>query len=95
VNYSPKNKEMYMLRGGYYTELKDYEKAVADFKKIMELDTMETGFNYDIALCYEAAGKEKEAIQHYERFLANPPEYETAEVLDNARGRLKALKEKN
>ena len=57
---------------GYaYEEMKDYEKALQAYQKILEMgESFETADAYlNMGRCYEKLGKNKEALENYQAFI--------------------------
>ena len=46
----PKNSEIYLYRGGLYTDLNNYDEAIFDFNKIKEINSIKIDGDYNIAL---------------------------------------------
>ena len=64
--------------GFNHFKLKEHEKAIACFKKVLQLDPGSAIDYANIASNYRDMGQKKEAIQYYEMALAMDPAIEFA-----------------
>ncbi len=71
----PKKSFAYSARGDMYSRKGETEKAAADYRKVLELDTVP---NSDSRAMYalQALGRESEAIEHMDKIIANNPDSE-------------------
>jgi tetratricopeptide (TPR) repeat protein len=85
----PENAEALTGRGLCYLDLESYAPAEASFSAALQIDPGEAEALLGLAETYRAQGKKSEAISHYERYLAQHPEGEEAEVARNALAELR------
>ncbi|MEC7786491.1 MAG: tetratricopeptide repeat protein [Nitrospinota bacterium] len=79
------SKEAMYYRGNFYLHgLSEPNKAINEFKKILELDPNFTLAHYDLAVAYRHIGKEEEAILQYEKTIELQPNF--PEALSNLGG---------
>ena len=64
---NPRNTNAYNNRGFVYTELKDYQKAVADFTRVLEIDSQNSLAYYNRAYVYERLGNKTQAIADFKQ----------------------------
>jgi tetratricopeptide (TPR) repeat protein len=76
-------------RGLCYFELENYAPAEASFVAALRLDPRQPDALLGLAETYRYQGKKREAISHYERYLARHPDGEDAEVARNALAELR------
>lgn len=78
----------YQNRALLYQTLGEYDKALADASKAIEMDPQRPGPWVNRAFMYERMGKIKEAISDYENTLKADPTYKRAKVkLDELRAK--------
>ncbi|HKM04844.1 MAG TPA: tetratricopeptide repeat protein [Lachnospiraceae bacterium] len=65
----PKEKDAYYLRGAVELESGDYEKAIADFDKAIELDRNNCSTYIDIYICLEQNGYEEKGKEYLETIM--------------------------
>lgn len=71
----PEAKEPYYNRGLCLYELKQYDKALADFDKALAIDTSLKDAKYMRALSLEGNGNVKEAVIEYEKLSEGDTKY--------------------
>lgn len=85
VAMNPRDAHVYINRGATYTAKRDYDHAVADFTKAIELNPQGPKVYhayYNRGAIYEALGRRVEAIWDYQRALAiNPNDQDSREAL--------------
>jgi tetratricopeptide (TPR) repeat protein len=85
----PENAEALTGRGLCYFDLEEYAPAEASFLAALRLAPGQPDALLGLAETYRYQGKKSEAISHYERYLAQHPEGEEAEVARNALAELR------
>ncbi len=70
----PKNVILRQLSGDIFINLKKFDKAAVEYKKIYEIDPALTKALYRLGRIYFQAGKVGIAKNYFERFLATAPE---------------------
>jgi ribosomal protein S12 methylthiotransferase accessory factor len=76
--YDNERTDIYNLMGFSHFKLKEHEKAIACFKKVLQLDPGSAIDYANIASNYRDMGQKAKAIQYYEMALAMDPEIEFA-----------------
>jgi len=69
------SKESMMLKGDILYYLKRYEEGAAVYKEILRENLDYVDGYYKIGLCYNALGKEREALDNYLIVIKNDPEH--------------------
>jgi predicted Zn finger-like uncharacterized protein len=85
----PENAEALAGRGLCYLDLESYAPAEASFLAALRIDPGEADALLGLAETYRYQGKKMEAVSHYERYLAEHPDGEEAEVARNALSELR------
>ncbi|KAF2070438.1 hypothetical protein CYY_008249 [Polysphondylium violaceum] len=65
----------YSLRGDIYEFQKEYEKAIQDYQKLLELVPNAIPCYSSLASCYSSLGQDDKAIKHFEHILYIDPDY--------------------
>jgi tetratricopeptide (TPR) repeat protein len=73
VDMAPDDAEAWHLKGKIAFLRKDYDAAIADFKRALERDPRHYDSLSDLGVAYEAAGSKKEALEAYRKALAVNP----------------------
>ena len=68
----------YTNRGAAYYEKAEFDRAIADFTKAIDLNPKSALAYCNLGWTYEAMGDEREAIVHYRRALELDPSLEAA-----------------
>ena len=76
--YDKERTDIYNLMGYCYFKLKEHEKAIESFKKVLELDPSSAIDYANIASNYRDMGRKETAIEYYEMALALDPGIEFA-----------------
>lgn len=66
IEKDPEYLGAYINRGAYKSSLKDYESAISDYKKVLELDPKNTLATYNIGNSYRQSGNLKRAKEFYD-----------------------------
>lgn len=72
----PNNIILRQLSGDIYIDTKKYDNALAEYKRILEIDPAMTKSLYRLGRISMRAGKKADAIKYFEGFLATTPEKE-------------------
>jgi tetratricopeptide (TPR) repeat protein len=75
-----KDSELYYYRGIDNMAMEDYEAAIDDFEKAMDLGKKDTDIYYDLGICRVSCGKLDEGIDNLKKVISNndKPELSTA-----------------
>jgi tetratricopeptide (TPR) repeat protein len=78
LQYFPDSKNIYLMLGADYTQMKNYDKAMASFNKALELtDSLDTQFRSQIVSSigdlYYAKGERDSAFEKYDEALELDP----------------------
>ncbi|MCL2799024.1 MAG: tetratricopeptide repeat protein [Endomicrobia bacterium] len=73
-----KNETDLMEMGKFYFLNNKYDEAVAEFKKVLELNTNNAEAYYNIGLINETSNNTDEAKKMYSKALSINPDYKTA-----------------
>ncbi|MDR1696264.1 MAG: tetratricopeptide repeat protein [Endomicrobium sp.] len=73
-----KNETDHMEVGKFYFVNNKYDEAVAEFKKVLEVNPNNSEAYYNIGLIYETSNNIDEAKKMYSKALAINPDYKTA-----------------
>ena len=65
IESMPNNANLFLKRGNDYYELKKYEEAIKDFKKVIDLNSQIPEAYHYLADCYINLNMNKEAIEFY------------------------------
>ncbi len=68
----------YYNLGKVYSQIKDYEQALASYKKAIELDPENARYHYNLAIVYGLKGLTKESEQEYLLAISLDPYYDKA-----------------
>jgi len=68
----------YYQRADAYAALKEFDKALADYAKMIEIDPMRPGPYINRALVYLQMNRPKDALADYEKALEKDPTYDSA-----------------
>ncbi|MEI7661045.1 MAG: tetratricopeptide repeat protein [Bacteroidota bacterium] len=75
VSLSPGYADGYFSRGVLYTDyMQLYDKGIADFRKVLELEPQNQDANFNIAICYLKKKMTKEAIESFTREINKSPD---------------------
>ena len=77
VRFTPEN-SAYTNRGSAHYEKAEFDRAIADFTKAIELNPKLALAYSNLGWTYEAIGDEREAIAHYRKALEFEPSLEAA-----------------
>ena len=69
IEKEPEYLGAYINRGAYKSSLKNYESAISDYKKVIELDSKNTLAIYNIGNSYRQSGNLKKAKEFYDLAL--------------------------
>ena len=58
----------FYFEGVCYQELKHYDKAIAIFKKALEIDPLHASAEFALARALQRSGRAAEAKEHFKRF---------------------------
>lgn len=89
ASQDPSNVEALMGRGLCYLDLENYAPAEASFLAALRLEPGQPDALLGLAETYRFEGKKAEAVSHYEKYLAEHPGGEDAEVARNALAELR------
>jgi tetratricopeptide (TPR) repeat protein len=81
VELHPNNVRAYFYRGRVRLELRNYNGAVADFEKVLELDSLNGDAMFQLAEVKEKQGDMESAAEYYSRIGKVFPGYETRYIL--------------
>ncbi|MDJ0801175.1 MAG: tetratricopeptide repeat protein [Calothrix sp. MO_167.B12] len=73
IKEQPDFAEAWNRRGFLYYSIGDYQKSLADCKKVIEINPVHFGALHGIGLCEAALGKYHQAIQAFSRALEIQP----------------------
>lgn len=88
----PKDPQLYYYRALNFEAQKDYKNATVDLKNAINADKNFELAYFNLATILEATGKEKEALEAYERFLGGNSN--NIELIQKAQGRVEELTKK-
>ncbi|MBL1219194.1 MAG: tetratricopeptide repeat protein [Planctomycetes bacterium] len=66
IEKDPEYLGAYINRGAYKSSLKNYESAISDYQKVLELDSKNTLATYNIGNSYRQSGNLKKAKEFYD-----------------------------
>ena len=64
IRFKPEDATVRLIFGGYYSQQKKYEEAIAQMKTAVNLDPGYAEAHYNLGLLYEKNGTLEEAVQH-------------------------------
>lgn len=67
LNVRPQSAEYYLRLGEDYFKKGQYEKAIAEFEKVAELEPESANIYVALGLCYHSSGQYREAIEQYQK----------------------------
>lgn len=70
LKFDEKFVDAYILRGYLYLDKEEYDKCIADFKKVIEVEPKMTIAYYNIAQAEIRAGRYEDAVNHLNKFLS-------------------------
>lgn len=78
----PNNIILRQLSGDIYIDDRKYDKAAAEYKKILEIDPLMTKSLYRLGRISMKAGRKDEAVRYFKDFLATHPEKEWSKATE-------------
>ncbi len=78
IELDPLVKEYFNLRGVAYFKQKDYEHAIDDFQKALQLDSGSVMDMFNLAVCYKELGRRNAAAEMLQKVLTIDPGLEKA-----------------
>ncbi|MEW6095414.1 MAG: tetratricopeptide repeat protein [bacterium] len=79
-------KEQIIKEVQLYIEKREYEKAVLELNKAIELDPEDASLYYTLGNLYEQLGKDKESVEAFVKALQLDPEVEKISQEENSKG---------
>lgn len=73
IELDPRVKEYFNLRGVAYFKQKDYEPAIQDFQKALQLDSGSVMDMFNLGMCYKELGRKQAAADMLQRALEMEP----------------------
>ena len=87
----PKTLILTMNRGFAYAKKGNYDRAIRDYDRALEVNPGQVLAHFNKALAYEKVGRTEEAVEAYKAFIQNAqPQH--GPYINHARQRLKELK---
>lgn len=74
LTLSPRNAELFMLRGETFRAMKQYELASADFTQVLAINDKVTEAYYARGLCYGNRSRYQEALKDFSQVIALKPD---------------------
>jgi tetratricopeptide (TPR) repeat protein len=66
--------------GVFYTQKQEYDSALAEFQKVLELNPNDPATHYNLGVIYaEFLNNKPKAMMHFKRYLASSPKDKDAE----------------
>ena len=78
IENMPDRVELYVLRASCYQQVKEFDKALADYNKAIELDGKQPGFLVGRGTVYEEKGQLEQALADYSKALELNSEWAAA-----------------
>ncbi|WP_372371118.1 tetratricopeptide repeat protein [Candidatus Uabimicrobium sp. HlEnr_7] len=75
IQLNPTNALAYFNRGGLYTRIKEYEKALADYNKALELTSGYRDVHFNRAILYTKMRKYNKALVDYSKAIELDPKF--------------------
>lgn len=96
LQYYSKNPDIYYKLANVNTMIKNYNEAIIQYKKAIEIDPENPKYYFDIAECYEAIDSvydQKKALNDYIKYKQDNPVvyYKLALIFDSQKDRVSAL----